>query len=214
MTDSLFSMEGGSSIKKVFAVVFQSLSHVRLFVIPWTAACQASLSFIISWSLLRLMSIESVMPSNHLILCRPFSSCCQSFPTPGSFPMSQLFASGYQSIRASPSILPVTIQDLGLIGLASLLSKGFLSVFSNTILNTIPKCWFFTVFSLLYGLILTSLYMTTGETIPAKWRQCLVWGQNSQGEKLLSGLLGWVLRIGYEFTNWSLTTLWSIVGQY
>ena len=54
-------------------VVVQSLSHVQLFVTPWTAACQASLSFTISWSLLKLMSIESVMPSNHLILCHlPF----------------------------------------------------------------------------------------------------------------------------------------------
>ena len=49
-------------------VVVQSLSHVRLFVTPWTAVCQASLSFTISWSLLKFMSIESVMPSNHLIL--------------------------------------------------------------------------------------------------------------------------------------------------
>ena len=48
----------------------QSLSHVRLFVTPWTAACQASLSITNSWSLLKLMSIESVMTSNHLILCR------------------------------------------------------------------------------------------------------------------------------------------------
>ena len=52
-------------------VVVQSLSCVWLFVTPWTAACQASLSFTISWSLLKLMSIESVMPSNHLILCCP-----------------------------------------------------------------------------------------------------------------------------------------------
>ena len=49
----------------------QSLRHVRLFVTPWTTACQASLSFTNSWSLLKLMSIESVMPSNHLILCHP-----------------------------------------------------------------------------------------------------------------------------------------------
>ena len=52
-------------------VVVQSLSHVRLFVTPWAAAHQASLSFIISCSLLKLMSIESMKPSNHLILCRP-----------------------------------------------------------------------------------------------------------------------------------------------
>ena len=50
----------------------QSLSHVRLFATPWTAACQASLSITNSQSLLKLMSIESVMPSSHLILCRPF----------------------------------------------------------------------------------------------------------------------------------------------
>ena len=49
----------------------QSLSHVQLFVTPWTAACQASLSITNSWSLFKLKSIESVMPSNHLILCCP-----------------------------------------------------------------------------------------------------------------------------------------------
>ena len=76
----------------------QLLSHVQLFATPWTAACQASLSFTNSQSLLKLMSIESVMPSNHLILYRSFSSCLQSFPTSGSFQMSQLFTSGGQSI--------------------------------------------------------------------------------------------------------------------
>ena len=54
-----------------FVVVVQSLSGVRLFATPWTAACQASLSFTISRRSLKPMSIESVMPSNHLILCRP-----------------------------------------------------------------------------------------------------------------------------------------------
>ena len=53
-----------------------------------------SLSFTISWSLLKLMSVESVMPSNHLIFCCPLSSCLQSFPASGSFLMSQLFTSG------------------------------------------------------------------------------------------------------------------------
>ena len=78
-------------------------------VTPWIAALQASLSSTISWSLLRLMSIESVMPSNHLILCHPFSSCPQSFPASGSFPMSWFFSSGNQSIRASASasVLPM-----------------------------------------------------------------------------------------------------------
>ena len=56
-------------------VVVQLLSCVQLFVTPWTPAPQASLSLTISWSLLKLMSIESVMPSNHLVLCHPLSSC-------------------------------------------------------------------------------------------------------------------------------------------
>ena len=68
---------------------------------PWTAAGQASLSFTISLSLLRLLSIDSGMPSNHLILCCPFSSYPKSFPASGSFLMSELFASGGQSIGVS-----------------------------------------------------------------------------------------------------------------
>ena len=74
----------------------QSLSHVRLLATPWTAAPQASLSITNSWSLPKLMSIESVMPSNHLILCVPFSYP-QSFPASGSFQMSQILASGGNS---------------------------------------------------------------------------------------------------------------------
>ena len=71
----------------------QSLSHVQHFVTPWTAERQASLSFTNSWSLLKLMPIESVMPSNHLILCHPFLLLPSIFPSSGSFPMSQLFTS-------------------------------------------------------------------------------------------------------------------------
>ena len=98
-----------------------------------------------SWSLFKLMSIELVMPSNHLILCRPFSSCPQSFPESGSFPMNQLFTSDRQSIRASALalVLPMDIQGwfpLGLTGLISLLSKGLSRVFSS---NTIQKHQFF-----------------------------------------------------------------------
>ena len=95
-----------------------SLSHVWLFATPWTAAHQASLSFTVSLSLLKLMS---VMPSNHLILCHPFPSCLQSFPVSGSFLMSRLFTSGGQSFgaSASASVLPLNIQvwfPLGLRG--------------------------------------------------------------------------------------------------
>ena len=63
--------------------IVQLLNHVQLFAVTWSAACQVSISFTISWSLLKLMSVESVMPSNHLILCLPFSSCPQSFPASG-----------------------------------------------------------------------------------------------------------------------------------
>ena len=72
----------------------QSLSHVWFFVTPWTSACQTSLSVTNSRSLLKLMSIKSMMPSNHLILCHPLLSCIQSFPASESFQMSQFFASG------------------------------------------------------------------------------------------------------------------------
>ena len=89
----------------------QSLSRVRLFVTPWTAARQASLSITNSRSLLKLMPIESVMPSNHLILCLPVSSCLQSFPASGSFPVSQFFTSGGQRVEASALVFPMNIQD-------------------------------------------------------------------------------------------------------
>ena len=123
----------------------QSLKHVPLFATPWTAACQASLSFIISWSLFKLMSIELVMPSNHLILCRPLLLLPSIFPSLKSFPMSQPFPSGGQSIGASVSalVLPMNIQDwfpLGWTGWISLQSKGLSRVFSNT---TVQKHQFF-----------------------------------------------------------------------
>ena len=71
-------------------VVLQSLSCVQHFATPWTAASQASLSFTFSWNLLKFLSIESVMPSNHLIHCHPLLLLPQSFPASGSFPMSGL----------------------------------------------------------------------------------------------------------------------------
>ena len=68
-------------MRKYSITSVQWLSHVQLFVTPWTAACQASLSFTYSWSLLKLMSIESVRSSNHLILCRPFLLQSSIFPS-------------------------------------------------------------------------------------------------------------------------------------
>ena len=123
---------------KLLTLLSQSvhlLSRVWLLATPWTAACQASLSITNSRSLLTLMSIESVMPSNCLIPFHAFSSCLQSFPASGSFLMSPLFASDGQSIGASASVLPMNIQDwfpLGLTGWISWQSKGLSRVFSST----------------------------------------------------------------------------------
>ena len=132
-----------------YEVMFSSvqlLSRVRLFVTPWTAARQASLSFTIYWSLFKLMSTESAMPSHHLTFCRLLLLLHQSFP------MRQLFTSGGQSIGASASapVFPMNIQGwshLGWTGLISLLSKGLSRVFSNTtvqkhqFLDTQPSLW-------------------------------------------------------------------------
>ena len=90
-TESLAETSFG--VMKIFQFSsVQSLSRVQLFANPWTAVCQASLSITNFWSLLKLMSKESVMPSNHLILCVPLYSCLQSFPASWSFPMSQFYA--------------------------------------------------------------------------------------------------------------------------
>ena len=108
--------------------VVQSLSHIQLFATPWTAVCQASLSFTISRSLLQLMPIESVMPSNHLILFLLLLFLPSIFPSITVFPMSQLFAPGGQSIRISASApaLPMNSQGwfpLGLTGWNSFQSR-------------------------------------------------------------------------------------------
>ena len=128
----------------VFSSV-QLISHVQLFATPWTAICQAFLSITNSRSLLKPMSIELVMPSNHVILFVPFSSHLKFFRASGSFQISQFFASSDQSIgvSASISILPMNIQDqfpLGWTGWISLQSKGLSRVFSNT---TVQKHQFF-----------------------------------------------------------------------
>ena len=109
------SFRGHSGLVSMFEDhQFSSVAQSCLsFAIPWTAACQASLSITGSQSLLKLISITSVMPPNHLILCLPFSSHLPSFPASGSFQLSQFFTSGGQSIgaSASASVLPMNIQD-------------------------------------------------------------------------------------------------------
>ena len=144
----------------------QSLSCVRLFVTPWTAAHQASCS-----------SPTPGVYSNSCPLSRwwhptisssvfPFSSCLQSIPASESFPMSQFFASGGQSIGLSVSTsgIPMNIQDwfpLGLTALISLQSKGLSKVFSNT---TVQKHQFFKC-SAFFMVQLSHPYMTAGKTM-------------------------------------------------
>ena len=116
--------------------VVHSLSHVRLFATAWIAACQASLSFTTSQRLLKLLSFESMMPSNHLILCHALLLLSSIFPGIRVF-SNELAVSGGQSVNASmsASVLPVNIQGwfpLGSTDVVSLLSMGLSRVFSNT----------------------------------------------------------------------------------
>ena len=128
----------------------QSLSHVQLFATSRTTACQASLSITNSWSLLKLMSIETVMPCNYLILCRPFSFGLQSFPASGSFQMSQFFASGGQSTGVSASAFSPSNEYSGLISFR----MDWLDLFAS-----ILQC------SALFIVQLSHSYMTIGKTI-------------------------------------------------
>ena len=113
---------------------------------PWTAAHQVSLSFTLSWSLIKLMSIESVMPSNHLILCRPILLLPSIFSSIRVFSNDLAFCTRRpKSIgaSASASVLPMNSQSwfpLELTGLISLLSKRLSRVFSST---AIWQHWFF-----------------------------------------------------------------------
>ena len=151
----------------------QSLSCVRLFATPWISACQASLSITNSWSLPKLMSIESMMPSNHLILCRPLL-LPQSFPALGSFPMSQTlcrrwpkywsFSSNISPSSEHPGLISFRMDWLDLLAAQGTL-KSLLQHHSSK--ASVFQCLaFFTV-------QLSHLYMTTGKTI-ALTRQTFV----------------------------------------
>ena len=126
---------------KWFVVVVPSLSCVRLFSTPWTAASQASLSFTISQSLLKLMFIESVIPSKHLVLCHPLLLLPLIFPSTRVFSNESALCIRWPNIGASASVLPMNFQDifpLGLTGLTSLQSKGPSRVFCNTTVQKHP----------------------------------------------------------------------------
>ena len=136
----------------------QSLSRVRLFATPWTKARQVSLSITNSQSSLKLMSLESVMSSNHLLLCRPLLLPSSIFPSIRVFSNESALLSGGQSIgvSTSASVLPMNIQDwcsLGWTGWISLQSKG---------LESSPTPQFKSInslaFSFLYSPTLTSIH--------------------------------------------------------
>ena len=162
------------SIGLLFIVV-QSFSHIWISVTPWTTTHQVSLSFTTSQSLLKLMSIETVMPSNHLILCCPLL-LPSVFPSISIF-FSQLFTSGGQSVGASASASahPKNIQGwfpLGLTAVISLLSKGLARGFFSTIVWKQSIFWH----SVFFMAQFSHPYMTTGkpmtlviQTLSAKW---------------------------------------------
>ena len=150
---------------KIFSSVQLSHSVVSDSATPRTAVRQASLSITNSQSLLKFMSIESVMPSNHLILCRPLLLQPSIFPSISLFPMSQLFTSGGQSIGVSASalVLPMNIQDwfpLGWIGWNSLHSKGLSRVF----FSPTPQ------FKSINSLVLSFLYSPILKSIHDYWK--------------------------------------------
>ena len=119
-----------------------------------------------SWSLLRPMSTELVMPSNQIILCHPFFSCPQSFPASGSFPKSQFFASGGQSIGvpASASVLPMTIQDWFPLGWTGWIFVAVQETLKSLLQNHGSKASILWC-SAFFIVQLSHPYMTTGKTI-------------------------------------------------
>ena len=144
--------------------------------IPWTAAHQASLSIINSWSLFKLMSIESVMPSNNLILCRPLLLLPSIFPGSGSFPMSQFFTSGGRSFGSlsfsiSPSNEYSELMSLRVDWFDLLAVPGTLKCIVQY--NPTVQNHQFFLHSTCFVVQLSHPYMTTGKTI-ALTRQTFV----------------------------------------
>ena len=137
-------------------VAVQLHSHVRFFATPWTAAGQASLSFTISQSLLKLRSVESVMPSNYLVFCHPL------LLLPSIFLSSRVYSNKLALIRwpkywnSSLSNEYSEVISFRMTGLISLLSKGLSRVFSNTM---VQKHQFFGAQPSLWS----NSYMTTGK---------------------------------------------------
>ena len=179
---------------------------------PWTAAHHVSLSFIISQSLLRLMSTESVMLFSILSSVVPFSTCLLYFPASKCFPVNLLFPSCGQSIRASgsASVLPVNIQGwfpLGLTGLIALQSKGLSRVLSKT---TVWKYQFFSVHPYLWSNSNTHIWQP-GQHIKKQRHYFANKGLSSQGYGFSWGHV-WMWELdceeGWVPKNWC---FWTVV---
>ena len=156
---------------KSFCQSVQLLSHVRLFATPWTAARQASLSITNSWSLLKLMSIELVMPSNHLILCHPILLLPSIFPNIRVFSSETVLLIRWPkywsfSFSISPSneysgLISLRIDWFDLLAVQGTLKS--LLQHHNSKASILPHLAFFTV-------QLSHPYMTTGKTIAlSRW---------------------------------------------
>ena len=152
-------------LHKSFSSV-QLLSRVQLFVTPWSAACQASLSITNSWSLLKLMYIESVMPSNHLILCRPLLLLPSIFPSIRVFskesvlcirwPKYWSFSSSISPSNEYSGLISFRMDWLDLLAVQGTL-KSLLQHYSSK--ASILQCSAFFIVQLLHP------YTTTGKTI-------------------------------------------------
>ena len=150
--------------EKSFVAIVQSLSHVRLLVTPWTEACQASLSFTISWSLLKLMSIELVTLSNHFILCRPL------LVLPSIFPSIRVFSNElaicirwpkYWSFSISPSNEYLGLISFRIDWFHLLAGQGTLKSLLQHHSSKVSILWH----SDFFMVQLSHPYMTTGKTI-------------------------------------------------
>ena len=164
------------------AVVVQLFNYVRLFVTPWTVAPQAFLSFSIFQSLLKLMPIESMMPSNHLILCRPLLLPPSIIPCLRVFSSESVLSTRWPNYWSfNFSICPsVNIQGwfpLGSAGLIALLSKVFSRVFSSTIVRrhgficTQPSRW---PNSHIHIWLLEKIQLWVYGSLLAKWCLCFL----------------------------------------
>ena len=167
---------------KLLLLIAQSKSHVQIFATPWTTECQAFLSFTVFWSLLKFMSIESVMVSNYLILCYPLLLLPSVFPSIRVFSSESAFCIRWPKYWSfSFSISPfMNIQvwfPLGLTGLISFLSKGLSRVFANA---TIPKHQFFSTLPSLWSnshictWLLKKPQLWLYRPFSAKWHLCFL----------------------------------------